>query len=237
MDRNKNWEIYSTKPWLSNYTFQHSMLHLMLAFVVLSRLKHLKFSRKKDPQSFPNVFTSFQLQKNPSKHGMVPSIKIGKLWCQSTSFDLVKVGLAPETWVLCVDLLWIDQYSQRQDASTDAPSHMSVPPWSPRRYLPLDPLMATRPCSGNSRKKSSAFSPSEQTRPLLETNQNFPFTPVWRITKTVILLKKKKQQQTAVGEEVSLRVIWPSFSELINCFTLGGGKMCLLFHMTTRRDY
>lgn len=70
-----------------------------------------------------------------------------------------------------------DQYSQREDASTAIPSPISVPPWSPRRYLPLEPLMAMRPCSTNSKKKSSGFSPSEHTSPLLDTYQNFPFTP------------------------------------------------------------
>lgn len=69
------------------------------------------------------------------------------------------------------------QYSHRDDASIVVPSPMSVPPWSPRRYLPLEPLMATRPCSTNSRKKSSGFSASEHTRPLLETYQNLPLAP------------------------------------------------------------
>lgn len=71
----------------------------------------------------------------------------------------------------------VDQYSHRDDVSMVVPSPMSVPPWSPRRYLPLQPLMATRPCSTNSRKKSSGFSPSEHTRPLLETYQNLPVAP------------------------------------------------------------
>lgn len=70
-----------------------------------------------------------------------------------------------------------NQYSQREDASTVGPSPIRVPPWSPRRYLPLELLMAMRPCSTNSRKKSSGFSPSEHTRPLLDTYQNFPFVP------------------------------------------------------------
>lgn len=78
---------------------------------------------------------------------------------------------------LCFSFEEPDQYSQREDASTVVPSPMSVPPWSPRRYLPSELLIATRPCSRNSRKKSSGFSPSEHTRSPLETYQNFPFTP------------------------------------------------------------
>lgn len=50
--------------------------------------------------------------------------------------------------------------------------------------------MAMRPCSTNSRKKSSGFSPSVHTRPLLETYQNFPFTPAganqWIIFRTML---------------------------------------------------
>lgn len=71
----------------------------------------------------------------------------------------------------------LDQYSHRDEASIVVPSPMSVPPWSPRRYLPLEALMATRPCSTNSRKKSSGFSPSAHTSPLLETYQNPPLAP------------------------------------------------------------
>lgn len=98
---------------------------------------------------------------------------------QSASFELTEVGPTPR--LLAPSLRTLsekDQYSQREDASTLVPSPISVPPWSPRRYLLLEHLMAIRPCSRNSRKKSSGFSPSEHTRPLLETYQNFPFTPV-----------------------------------------------------------
>ncbi len=88
-----------------------------------------------------------------------------------------------------------NQYSQREDASTVVPSPFSVPPWSPRRYLPLEPLIATRPCSRNSRKKSSGFSPSEHTRPLLEMYQNFPFTPAEGYQQILFLPGKLKHER------------------------------------------
>lgn len=124
------------------------------------------------------MFTFSQLKKDQKTWDWVPSTKIGKLRCQSLHQIRSKQVLLLEILLFFETLLRTHQYSQRQDASIDAPSHISVPPWSPRRYLPLEPLMAMRPCSGNSRKKSSDFSPSEFARPLLETYQNFPFTPV-----------------------------------------------------------
>lgn len=69
------------------------------------------------------------------------------------------------------------QYSHRQELSAFSPSAFSVPPWSPRRYLLFLARIAMRPCSRNSKKKSSGVSPSEHTRPGLETYQNFPPTP------------------------------------------------------------
>lgn len=69
------------------------------------------------------------------------------------------------------------QYSHRQELSAFSPSAFRVPPWSPRRYLPFLARIAIRPCSRNSKKKSSGVSPSEHTSPGLETYQNFPPTP------------------------------------------------------------
>lgn len=66
------------------------------------------------------------------------------------------------------------QYSQSVARSTDSLSARRVPAGSPRRYRPFFPLMATRPRSRNSKKKSSERSPSLQTAPLLATYQNFP---------------------------------------------------------------
>lgn len=129
-----------------------------------------------------HIFTSSQLKNKQTKRigHLAASIKTGRkmLPGQSTSYKLIEAGPAPRLLVSSLrTLIEKDQYSQREDASTVGPSPISVPPWSPRRYLPLEPLMATRPCSRNSRKKSSGFSPSEHTRPLLETYQNFSFTP------------------------------------------------------------
>lgn len=165
---------YCLIPYLWNYTFWYGVYCLMLA-LTLSFERYL--TRKTT-----HIFTSSQLKNKQTKRigHLAASIKTGRkmLPGQSTSYKLIEAGPAPRLLVPSLrTLIEKDQYSQREDASTVGPSPISVPPWSPRRYLPLEPLMATRPCSRNSRKKSSGFSPSEHTRPLLETYQNFSFTP------------------------------------------------------------
>lgn len=155
------------------------MCCLMLA-LPFEKTKHLQEEEKNPHTHTCLAFTSSQFIKtNPGIGHLAASIKTGRkiLPGQSASYELIEAGSAPASSALFEDPYLGDQNSQREDASTDVPTPISVPPWSPRRYLPLEPLMATRPCSRNSRKKSSGFSPSEHTRPLLETYQNFPFTP------------------------------------------------------------
>lgn len=69
------------------------------------------------------------------------------------------------------------QYSQSVAQCRASASARRVPAWSPRRYLPFFPLIATRPHSRNSKKKSSDISPSLHTVPLLATYQNLPLRP------------------------------------------------------------
>lgn len=120
-------------------------------------------------------------------------------------------------WVsVCLCLWFSTQCSHREEASTLNPSPISVPPWSPRRYLPFWPLMPTRPYSTNSKKKSSGLSPSVHTRPLPETYQNSSFPPVVEKKKTHAsgILRRSAQQSQCCSvklSSVSAHTTWLTF--------------------------
>lgn len=69
------------------------------------------------------------------------------------------------------------QYSQRASPIGRSASARSSPEAPPRRYLPLRARMAKRPRSLNSKRKSSAKSPSLHTLPWLPVYQNPPPRP------------------------------------------------------------
>lgn len=120
---------------------------------------------------------------------------------QSQSLDLLLTVRMQPDLLLQLNTRAV-QYSHRAEVLSPSPSPFNVPPWSPRRYFPLRPRMASRPCSCSSREKSSGTSPSEHTSPALFTYQKRPVTPATGQAQGVSVSRRCCQQETKAPDEI-----------------------------------